>query len=67
MKTCLIAGPHAEHDPHFQEQWTAASGSWQLMRTFEYQPSPVVRLDLEDPRKPTLTALFTVRLYQLQR
>jgi dolichyl-phosphate-mannose-protein mannosyltransferase len=67
MQTCFIAGPHAEHDPHFQEQWVAASRAWQLVRTFEYQPSPIVRLDLEDPRKQTSAAPFTVRLYQFQR
>jgi dolichyl-phosphate-mannose-protein mannosyltransferase len=67
MKTCLIAGPHAEHDPNFHEQWAAMSKNWRLVRTYEYQPSPIVRLDLEDPRKQTSTPPFTVRLYQLQR
>jgi hypothetical protein len=48
--TFLIIGPHAERDAHFQEQWNAAQDRWRLVAEYEYLPSPLVWLDLHDPR-----------------
>ncbi len=50
--TYLITGPHSKTDSHFQQQWTDAETDWQLMKSFDFNPSPVVWLDLHDPRRP---------------
>jgi dolichyl-phosphate-mannose-protein mannosyltransferase len=66
--TFLIAGPHAQRDPQFLEQWEAAKEQWELIQAFNYQPSAVVWLDLHDPRQPmpAATSLNQVRLYRLR-
>jgi dolichyl-phosphate-mannose-protein mannosyltransferase len=66
--TFLIDGPHADRDPQFQQQWTAASSKWKLVGQYEYLPSALVWLDLHDPRiaaaeKPKKESL---RLYRYQ-
>jgi dolichyl-phosphate-mannose-protein mannosyltransferase len=52
LPTFLVAGPHAARDPRFREQLAAASGKWRLVQSYPYQPSPLVWLDLHDPRTP---------------
>lgn len=68
IPTFLVAGPHANRDPQFQEQWSAAMDLWQLVGEYDYEPSPIVWLDLNDPRQsPASTAeLDSVRLYRLR-
>ncbi len=68
IPTFLIAGPHAQRDPRFQSQWSASKDRWELLHEFDYQPSPVVWLDVNDPRQsPQETAdLDRVRLYHLR-
>jgi 4-amino-4-deoxy-L-arabinose transferase-like glycosyltransferase len=51
IPTLLIAGPHALRDPGFQQQMAAAHARWMLVSEFSYQPSYVVWLDLNDPRR----------------
>ena len=68
LPTFLMAGPHARRDPEFVRQLAAAKDHWELVREFDYQPSAVVWLDLNDPRRsPNETAdLDGVRLYRLR-
>jgi 4-amino-4-deoxy-L-arabinose transferase-like glycosyltransferase len=68
LPTYLIAGPHTHRDAQFQEQWSAVKDRWELLRVFDYQPSDVVWLDLNDPRRsPKETAaLDRVRLHRLR-
>jgi len=68
IPTFLIAGPHAQRDPAFVRQFAAAKERWELVKEFEYRPSAVVWLDLNDPRhtlKETAD-LDRVRLYRLR-
>ena len=51
IESLVIAGPHAARDPDFQRQLAAAGGRWKLVQDFDYQPSSVVWLDLNDPRR----------------
>lgn len=51
MPMYLVVGPHARRDPQFQSEWPAARSRWELVTSFEYQPSAIVWLDLFDPRK----------------
>src|SRR5262245_8875713 len=68
IPTFLIAGPHAQRDPEFVRQFAAAKERWELVKEFDYQPSAVVWLDLNDPRRsPRETAdRDRVRLYRLR-
>jgi 4-amino-4-deoxy-L-arabinose transferase-like glycosyltransferase len=68
IPTFLIAGPHAHRDPQFVRQFAAARDRWELLKEFEYQPSAIVWLDLNDPRRSPkeTTSLDRVRLYQLR-
>lgn len=68
VPTFLIAGPHAQRDPQFQEQWSAVKYRWELLHEYDYQPSPVVWLDLNDPRESSQAThdLDRVRLYRLR-
>jgi hypothetical protein len=68
IPTFLIAGPHTQRQPDFQRQIAAAQDRWILDREFDYQPSPIVWLDLNDPRRsPKETAtLDRVRVYRLR-
>jgi hypothetical protein len=69
IPTLLVTGPHAHRDPQFQQQWTVAKDRWELVQEFEYEPSLVVWLDLNDPRQSPQTTrdLDRVRLYRLRR
>ena len=65
--TFFIAGPNTEHDADFQRNWAVAGQRWQLVREFEYRPSPLVWLELHDPRqKEAAEANDNVRLFQLK-
>jgi 4-amino-4-deoxy-L-arabinose transferase-like glycosyltransferase len=66
VPTFFIAGPNTQHDADFQRNWTSAGQKWKLVRDYEYSPSPLVWLDLHDPRRKDSTAMKDkVRLYQL--
>ena len=69
IPTFFIAGPHANRDPQFQEQWADMKENWQLVHEYDYQPSDVVWLDLNHPQKsPKETAaLDRVRLYRWRK
>ncbi|MCI0358705.1 MAG: glycosyltransferase family 39 protein [Planctomycetaceae bacterium] len=68
IPTLLLVGPHAQRDPDFQRQMAAAKDRWKLFREFDYQPSTLVWLDMNDPRRsPRETAdLDRVRLHRLK-
>jgi dolichyl-phosphate-mannose-protein mannosyltransferase len=68
IPTYLIAGPHAQRDPEFVRQFGAAQERWQLYKEYDYQPSALVWLDMNDPRRsPKETAdKDRVRLYRLR-
>lgn len=68
IPTLLIVGPHAQRDPEFLRQFAAAQDRWELVKEFEYQPSAIVWLDLNDPRRSPkeTTGLDRIRLYQLR-
>jgi dolichyl-phosphate-mannose-protein mannosyltransferase len=49
--TYFITGPHSKTDPHFQQQWAAVETHWEQLQSFDFNPSPIVWLDLHDPRR----------------
>jgi hypothetical protein len=51
VPTYLVVGPHARRDSQFQSAWPKAKSRWELVASYEYQPSAIVWLDLFDPRK----------------
>ncbi|HEY2414313.1 MAG TPA: glycosyltransferase family 39 protein [Pirellulaceae bacterium] len=64
--TFFIAGPNTQHDADFQRNWAVAGQKWKLIREYEYFPSPLVWLDLHDPRrKDTAATNDSVSLYEL--
>jgi hypothetical protein len=50
ITTCLIVGPHSRSDAALRQQLAAAK-EWRFQQRFEYRPSPLVWLDLHDPRQ----------------
>ena len=67
VPTFLLVGAHAQSDSEFQQQWAAAQDRFELVTTFDYAPSPIVWLDLHDPRKPAPeSGSHVVRLYRLK-
>lgn len=66
IPTFLLTGPHTEQDPQFRQQWAAAGPSWKLVETFDYLPSPLVYLDLHDPRAAN-SASHSIHLYQMAK
>jgi hypothetical protein len=69
IPTYLVVGPHARRDPQFLSQWTAAKGRWELIQSHDYEPSPIVWLDLHDPRQPdppNKDELNRVEVYRLK-
>jgi len=68
MPTYLVVGPHARRDPQFQSAWHNAKSRWELITSFDYQPSAMVWLDLFDPRKvdPGDQAGEVVAIYRLR-
>ncbi len=68
VPTFLLVGPNAAADPQFREQWESKRTHWELLRAFDYMPSPIVWLDLHDPRVANhpATADHAIRLYQFQ-
>jgi dolichyl-phosphate-mannose-protein mannosyltransferase len=67
VPTFLIVGPHSQNDAQFQEQWEEGQHRFELVKTFEYEPSAMVWLDLHDPRKPAPEpGTHAVRLYRLK-
>ena len=52
VATYLVLGPHSLGEQDFQGTWhTLTKPPWELVGTYEYQPSPLVHLDLYDPRQ----------------
>ena len=68
IPTLLIAGPHAHRDPEFVRQFDAVQDRWELVQEFDYQPSAIVWLDLNDPRRsPKETEKEDrIRMYRLR-
>jgi 4-amino-4-deoxy-L-arabinose transferase-like glycosyltransferase len=67
IPTYLVAGPHAHRDPQFIRQWATAKDDWQLVSAFDYKPSPLVWLDLQDPRLPDKHGAVELNRIQLYR
>lgn len=66
MPTFFVVGPNTQHDADFQRNWAMASRKWKLVQSFDYQPSPLVWLDLNDPRREVAPELKNnVSVYQL--
>jgi 4-amino-4-deoxy-L-arabinose transferase-like glycosyltransferase len=68
IATYLIVGPHSRSDPQFHQQWAKTESQWELVSTFDYVPSAIVRLDLHDPRsaaQESPTAKFRVYRFRL--
>jgi 4-amino-4-deoxy-L-arabinose transferase-like glycosyltransferase len=51
LPTFLVVGPHAERDPQFAMQLADAVNKWRVVGEYSYVPSPLVWLDLHDPRQ----------------
>jgi hypothetical protein len=69
LPTFLVVGPHAERDPQFAAQLAENVHRWRIVSEIPYAPSPIVWLDLHDPRRlastePDLDHHF--RLYRFQ-
>ncbi len=66
IATFLVVGPHAQRDPEFLRQLAAAKERWELYKEYDYQPSAVVWLDMNDPRRSPLETAENdrVRLYR---
>lgn len=47
----LIAGPHAAADPEFQKKFAPVRDRFQLVKSYDYRPSLLVRLNQSDPGK----------------
>tara|TARA_R110002095_G_scaffold97122_2_gene85125 strand:+ start:156637 stop:158466 length:1830 start_codon:yes stop_codon:yes gene_type:complete len=45
----LIAGPHAATDPEFQKKFTPVRDRFELVKSYDYQPSLLVRLNQSHP------------------
>lgn len=52
IPTYLVIGPHTRRDSQFQRHWNAARVRWKLIQSHDYEPSPIVWLDLHNPREP---------------
>ncbi len=64
--TFLLLGPHSEQDTQFQREWIQARDRWKLIQSFDYHPSPLVYLDLHDPRLKSSNPLHhSIHFYQL--
>jgi hypothetical protein len=63
--TFLLRGPHSEQDPQFQREWSESRDRWKLKESFEYYPSPLVWLDLHDPRSSNSPTKHTIQLFEL--
>jgi hypothetical protein len=69
ISTFIVVGPHANRDLRFKQAWAATQDRWELVAEYDYRPSLVVWLDLNDPREsPQLTTRDRdrVRLYRLR-
>jgi hypothetical protein len=63
--TYLLAGPHAQRDAKFI-QAMKDSNAWRLVNEWDYEPSPLVWLDLHDPRKSN-DFQESFKLFELER
>jgi hypothetical protein len=52
LPTYLLLGPHSSGDSSFQRDWLASRESWELIDIYPVTLSPIVSLDLFDPRQP---------------
>ena len=52
LPTYLLVGPHAFGDRQFQRDWAAHRESYELVGSYPVALSPIVSLDLADPRHP---------------
>jgi len=67
VPTFLLAGPHAQRTPQFQEQLTTAAPRLNLVNTFDYHASDLVRLNDPQPENaPDRSLSETVQLYELR-
>lgn len=64
MPVYLIAGPHAERDPEFVKQFDQAQDRLDLVQSYEYDPSLLVRLN--QAQLPDESVNESVRLYRVR-
>jgi len=68
IATYLLLGPHSLGQPDFEGSWhTRQKPSWDLVGAYDYEPSPIVYLDLYDPRQypPGNLERNRLKLYRL--
>jgi hypothetical protein len=68
IATYLVLGPYSLGEPDFRDSWhTRSEPRWDLIGSYEYQPSLIVHLDLYDPRQdaPDEFTRNQVMLYRL--
>lgn len=64
MPVYLIAGPHADRDPAYEEQYAQNRERFDLVHSYEYKPSLLVRLNqarLPDEKRQESVQLYRVR------
>ncbi len=68
LPTFLVTGPHAQRDETFSKEWAAAKDHWKQIQSYDYSPSPIVWLDLHDPRIPDqpVAGADAIQLYRFQ-
>ncbi|MEQ9067564.1 MAG: hypothetical protein RLO18_12610, partial [Gimesia chilikensis] len=64
MPVYLIAGSHAERDPEFVKQFDQAQDRLDLVQSYEYDPSLLVRLN--QAQLPDESVNESVRLYRVR-
>jgi 4-amino-4-deoxy-L-arabinose transferase-like glycosyltransferase len=67
VPTYLAAGLHALHDPAYLSSFEQSADRFQLVASYPYQPSMLVRLDQADPRtQEWKKSIAEVRLYRMR-
>jgi hypothetical protein len=67
IETLLIVGPHSLGTAAFPSLASLQSQRWELIDAVEYSPSPIVDLDLYDPRQSSLSERAKRNQFQLFR
>jgi 4-amino-4-deoxy-L-arabinose transferase-like glycosyltransferase len=64
----LVTGPHAQRDSTFAAEMAKANDQWKLVHSYDFSPSPIVWLDLHDPRvtDQAVAGEHSIQLYQFQ-
>jgi hypothetical protein len=67
IKTLLIVGPHSLGTAEFPSLASLQSQHWELIDAVEYAPSPIVHLDLYDPRRSSQSERIERNQFQVFR